>query len=747
MMNRLRKIYFVFLLIIALTTSLSCMIYESGSFKEFLMGNEPDCEYDNWLSHISEGIALPGLNAYPLWDRQTNGFGAFTLPDSLQTQQWNIISSYFVNQQWTLLDQALIDYNFPYDLVSFDDRDTERVYYMLRERLVEYFDDNGTPNTDDDEIGSFALGWGLAVFNPAATNPTLIMVPHPNDDYIAIPMAWKAFNKLNARYLMINGAGREVMWTNIGVYTNAKAISDPSRFAGHPLHFTYMRACGEIRGMLASSPNIIKREFSMQPHSYDSNLHIGFPSCQVSAGNGQDCPNLPIRDLSQTIPDIVNAAGYTIHPANSIGDNAVVLTNNFWSVNYSEHPFVFNDGVHQITVSDQVDLPGYLFNNQMLYSIDGWNSFDVYDPFFHIEMDELPDCYAQTDSTLAWFYGFNSTTQTWDFEDRYSNVMEYYQPWVDALQASLNQTLTMNDNQTPATPVIVNAVVLNNNILRINCQRLYEYDFDSWIVSLERRIYLGGGNYTTVDTLMFDRNDLSVLADQANVTFDLTEIPLGYHYKLRMAARDKSNRISAYTDFINVITYATAPQVTNLSYNSQNCDDSHISITWTPVPADIIINNYRIDRRVTGSTNWVSIATLPYNANQYTDGNFPVSDSLMYDYRVTVLCANQQSFVPLTYCTGYFRVYPAPEVTSIQYLLTGYFKVQWEEVTNTLSGHADAPDYYLVTKSTSYDFSSPNTYTIAVQSTQLMDLYSETSSYGLKCYYRITAMATSVDTR
>ena len=68
----------------------------------------------------------------------------------------------------------------------------------------------------------------------------------PNDDYLAIPLAWKAFTQLNARYFFINGAGREVMWADSGVYTNSLAISDPSRFPGHPLHLTYMKSCEEI---------------------------------------------------------------------------------------------------------------------------------------------------------------------------------------------------------------------------------------------------------------------------------------------------------------------------------------------------------------------------------------------------------------------------------------------------------------------------------------------------------------------
>ncbi len=746
-MNKFSSLLFLILLIVALSSSLSSMIYESGVFYQFLMGHETGSDYDNWVSHVSEGVVIPGFNAYPPWDRQTNGFGAFTLPNPTQIQQWNLICDYFVNQQWDQLEQELAESNLPYDLVSFFDTETNRTYYMLRERLDDtYYDDNGTPETDDDEFGSFNLGWGLAVFNPEAINPIVIMVPHPNDDYISVPLACRAFTQLDARFLFVNGAGREVMWTGTGVYTNSQSISDPSRYSGHPLHKAYMKSCDEIRTLLSNSPSIIKREFSLQTHSYDTNMHIGYPSCQVSAGNGEICPNLPIRDLSQTLTDIINAAPYIIHAANTIGNNAEVTTNYFWGVNYSVHPFDFDDGVNQIPVSNQVDLPGYGYNNQMLYSIAGWNNYDVYDPFFHIEMDELPNCYPQNDSLLAWFYGWDYVTQTWNFADRYIKVMQYYQPWIDALHTSLYHTLVMNDGLAPEMTEIIEATIINTNVLRLNWLRSYEYDFDTWIMSLVRRTYQGGGVYTIVDTLIFDRNNVIALADQALDLIEMENIPLGYHYIFKMAARDKSNRMSDYTAPINLITYASDPAVTNLSYISQQSDASHISITWTQVPADVLIDGYRIDRRVAGSTIWESIATLPDNAFQYTDGDFPLADSLVYNYRVTVLGANQQVFVPTSYCTGYLRIYQAPQISSFDFS-TSLINIHWDNVTTTLSGHSDTPDYYLVTKSNSLDFSGPDTQTFSVYTTMFTDTYSAASPYAEKCFYKVTAMAAPIGSR
>lgn len=208
------KLVFSIIVLLLLPVIGNSIVNESGSFYQFLFGYEPGCAYDNWISHVAEGLVLPGYNDYAPWDRQTPGFGSFVYPDSTQTSQWNTVSNYFVNQQWTSVCEALISYSLPYDLVRFDDTDTGRQYYLLRERLNRNYDDNGTETLADDELGSFDLGWGLFVFNPQATNQIITTVPHPCDDYMSIPIAWKAFTQLNTRYFMISGAGREVMWTN-----------------------------------------------------------------------------------------------------------------------------------------------------------------------------------------------------------------------------------------------------------------------------------------------------------------------------------------------------------------------------------------------------------------------------------------------------------------------------------------------------------------------------------------------------
>ena len=78
--NKIVSLILVSLLCMVAYTSAE-ILHETGSLKGFLGGSCSDCAYDNWISHISEGIANPGLNDYgpTELDPQTTGFGQFAL--------------------------------------------------------------------------------------------------------------------------------------------------------------------------------------------------------------------------------------------------------------------------------------------------------------------------------------------------------------------------------------------------------------------------------------------------------------------------------------------------------------------------------------------------------------------------------------------------------------------------------------------------------------------------------------------
>jgi hypothetical protein len=86
--------FILFILIIA--TSLFSVIEETESLQNFLYGDAPNCEYDNWMSHIVEGIADPGYNLYAPWDVQSEGFGAYEIPTENDLFGWGLIIDEFL---------------------------------------------------------------------------------------------------------------------------------------------------------------------------------------------------------------------------------------------------------------------------------------------------------------------------------------------------------------------------------------------------------------------------------------------------------------------------------------------------------------------------------------------------------------------------------------------------------------------------------------------------------------------------
>ncbi|MDZ4121798.1 MAG: hypothetical protein U1C33_05220, partial [Candidatus Cloacimonadaceae bacterium] len=275
-----RKILFVLLVIFI--AQLSHALVETASLKNFLMWQEPNSTYDNWISHIAEGIATQNYNLYAPYDRQTNGFGDFRVPNATDMTNWGYITEALLIPD-VVLAQSLIDqYGYPYQAVQFNDTDSGRTYYMLRELPnYQYYDDNGTIDPYDDEIGAFEYGWGLFIYNPASTRPIIITVPHPCDDYPTPAVGYETFQLWNAKFLLIAGAGREVKWTNVPPYTNAKSLSDPTRVANHPYNKSYQMFCDHIRNEFGM------RELSVQLHTYDWNRHVGHANIQISAGNNR----------------------------------------------------------------------------------------------------------------------------------------------------------------------------------------------------------------------------------------------------------------------------------------------------------------------------------------------------------------------------------------------------------------------------------------------------------------------------
>ena len=586
---------------------LSAYVIETGSLENFLIRSEPACEYDNWVSHIAEGIASPNYNLYAPYDRQTNGFGNYVVPTNTDLITWGNIIDLFLDGMLEEAQFVIDSAGYPYQVVMFNDTNTRRQYYMLRETPnLAYTDDNGTADTYDDEIGAFHYGWGLYIYNPTASRPIIVTVPHPNDDFPTPIMGYDAFTLWEASYLMISGTGREVRWSNVGSYTNTKSISDPTRSESHPFNVAYKKFADKIRD------DFEQIEFSFQVHSYDWNRHQGYTDNQISAGNNKLCPNLPIRDLSSLRQDIIHRGDHLMIPANTIGIHQDVYLNQYYSVNYSIHDFTFTDGEVEYPVNDMVDLPAYSLNRQMLYTLSGWNDYDSYEPFMHIEMDELPNMYEETENTYKWFYGWDEDARMWNIDNLYEYPRQYYGRWVQDLNSLFDDLFNMDDGMDPTTPE--NLSVLNNSMQYVTLQwdRSDSYDFDSYEI-LYSVNPIDEGEYS-----VFDRNNNSFLASQACTSINVTGLNSNYNYHFKIRARDKNDN---YSELSNEVISAPAPASIN-SFSAHGLESS-VRLAWNVTPSTGFAG-FKVYRK-NEESEWHII-------DSYTDNPYLESGSYSYEY-------------------------------------------------------------------------------------------------------------------
>jgi len=640
---------------------LQSLVVETASLKGFIYGQEPACEYDNWVTHLAEKIVSAGYNVYAPWDSQTNGFGDFHVPNTDEMTNWGIVIDEFLLQNWTNVDNLLLAYGFPYQCVQFNDTDTGRTYYMLRENLIDALDDNGTPDTYDDEMGAFAWGWGLYVYNPNGDNRTVVTVPHPCDDFFASIMGYVALTTLNAEYLLINGAGREVAWTNVAPYANSKSLSDPTRTTNHPWHPAYTRFCTQIRSDSG------KREFSLQLHSYDTALHTNFSSVQISAGYNKTCPNLPIRDLSRFKHDLINEADYLMLPANTIGSHTDVHVNDYYTVQYSTHPFTYDNGEVNFNINNYMDLGAYSGNVQMNYTLSGWNDYDVYEPFFHAEMDELPNCYTQNDNTYKWFWSWNTQTQRWNIDRLYDNAIQYYSIWLDDLSEVLTETLIMDNFIDPFPPT--NLVAFNQayDYITLQWQKADEFDFDTYeILYSTQPIGTTGFN-------IYSRTNDAYLASPYCEQINVTGLSNSVQYYFKIRAKDKSGNYSVVS---NEVTAVTSPaRIT--TFRGIGMDDL-VSVRWNVTNQQ---NNqgFKIYRKVNDGDFSLrdSYETNPVlvggNVTYQWDDVFVVNGN-SYTYKVSSVNAENVEFFHNVTSTcsprDYFTLYVATQDNSLVDSLT-----------------------------------------------------------------------------
>ena len=428
------------------------IVQESGDLMAFIGGQSPGTAYDNYISHVSEGIADPGYNDYgPDWvDVQNNGFGNYRIIDEFDytLTHWRQIFQALLSGDVTLAGQLLSDSleTFRYDLVEFQDTTYDRTYYLLRERLdLSYVDYNLAGESDDDVHGSFANGWGLFILNPGATRPQVVVeVPHPCDDFIAPYLGTEMFLQSDAFALLIAGAGREVKWTESGNYSNNKSLSDPSRNSNTVFQVFHEVLCDSLIQLGPHAPLVL------HTHSFDdNNSHAGFQSIVLSGGWDAGNANKPIRDISDDNLDLVNFTIENPVQANQFGSHGALGIEDFYRVHYNGS-FLYHGALEDIEVPHTATLLGPSTGVQMNYLRQFFNNNEVYEPWVQIEFFEKPMLFQELDIPLTDLYAGNYPSSY----ENYSLLLEYYQPFIDAVEAYLTHWMTVPDETPP--PAISN---------------------------------------------------------------------------------------------------------------------------------------------------------------------------------------------------------------------------------------------------------------------------------------------------
>lgn len=604
----MKKLYLAFFILLCVVSS-NAIITETGSLRDFLYGQDSTFVYDNFVSHISEGIADPGYNYYAPFDPQTSGFGTYVMPSSNQLSTWASLSNYFVTQNWAYAEYVIVVNNLPYQIVEFHDTDYDRTYYMLRETLnYGYFDANLDSDPDDDVTGSFDRGWGLYIFNPQATNPIIVTVPCPKDNFISPVIGYNSFTKWDAAFLMIAGAGREVRWNSSQSYHyyNSLSISDPSRAGSHPFNECYLDFAAYITQEYGRPP------FSAQMHSYDwGDRHQGLADTQISAGYNSRNANLPIWDHSNNGQDLLHWSDEIIFPANTFGIHRQVDRNDYYSIFNQNHPLYYNNNP-DTPVNTDIGLNCYRDNVQMNYTNEGTNDYDIIDPFFHILIDELPDAYEQTEANYKWFYGYDAVTDKFVKENIYTMTENYYNYWIERIAENIDTFINIeNPSPSPEVPDNFRVVAENRYGITLSWDPISDHNFKTYEI-LYSTEPISNNNYE-----IYNSNDNDQLADQKTNQVIMYSLSNNTEYFFQLRAVDYSGNSSSTSEISGHLSQYSIP-----SYYVFK-DSNGIGIKWTANSENDIFY-FEILKREFGSLEWQVASD-----SIYADSTIP---NTIYDY-------------------------------------------------------------------------------------------------------------------
>jgi hypothetical protein len=541
----------VFLILFLTSFSQAQLINESGSLREFLAGSEPAAAYDNWISHISENIAISGYNAYApeMLDRQLNGFGEFdyitnnTSGNQIMDMFREIFAFLLLNDPASAAAALLAGPQVDYELVEFTDSEQERTYYILRETLnMDYFDAGMSPGTEDDVNGGFDHSWGIFIFSPQSARPEMtIQAPHPNDDYPSPYLAMEFFFESDAGMLMINGAGREVEWST-DPYNNGRSRSDPTRNCFHPWH-----AAHEVVTEFWQDQGL--DELIVQVHTYDDVSHRDLKSCVAVSGRFNRIHYPVMYDTGGGSKGMFSNLQQPIFSSNELGWQHDEWRIQDYVSSNQLYPFTVDGGIpdSMITISISPWLWGYSHSCQFDYTFgvdaEGYAECDRMERIIHIEVDELPTP-AHEQGEEEYYAIDGITVASWQ---NFSNSWEFAKPLFDALLLARDSLRSFTDEQAPTMPGNLELTDFTSSSLSLSWSPSLSVYFDTYIVLVDT------SDTITENAAEFTLEDASQLCWPGTAGVEVTDLILLEEYSLAVVARDEQGRESAMSNVIHAM--------------------------------------------------------------------------------------------------------------------------------------------------------------------------------------------------
>lgn len=529
------------------------VVHETGSLRGFIAGHEAGCAYDNWLSHISEGIARPGYNAYApaRLDRQMNGFGAFEVldddapgEDTIQLFR-ELAFDLFVGDTATAAERLATGPAIDYELVALHDVAAGRDYLILRETLAEDWMDPGiSPGEQDDVVGGFDHGWGLFVFNPDGIRPELcVQVPHPCDDYPSGYLGLEFFLEADAGLLQINGAGREVVISGTpGSYNNDRSLSDPTRNCFHPFEAIYESYVVHWRDQGLE-------DLMVQVHTYDDLSHRDLKSCVVTGGRYNRIMYPVLYDTGGGSRGLLTNLVQPVHQPNSLG-----FVHGAWRIqdyiaSNQLYPIDVDGGIpdSSISISVSPNLWGDQQNCMMNYAFGaeaaGWPECDSNERIIHVEFDELPTPAHGLGEPSYYGVGTdNPDTLVADWQN-FQMAWNFVRPFFSAL-ITARDSLRLGGDPPPTVPGDLRVTEVGETWLNLAWEPSLSSLFGSYEILYDESGTIGP------EARIFDDGDDGRLCWPGNGSVRLTGLEFQQSYALAIRAVDHQGRVSALSNTV-----------------------------------------------------------------------------------------------------------------------------------------------------------------------------------------------------